>query len=332
MQSSGLSARDADAFAIALKPRMNLAKDGWSSPDARFIETVFHPDVSALDGYGSTLEFWLRSNHALRVIISSSKAIDQQTLDFYWGPDQQTLKLASGRVLKRTQDNPLPRYQWTEGASSIFAQPGLLLDTMTPPPSGNQGAPQPFFGGPPKAADLVKVETLLDSLRIGSANRWREQLTQLRPETWAPEFQTSKTSSATTDDLRAQKLGVLPRTTLTIGPNRLELARGAIHGRAVGLCTKILCTRIYRDSEGSTDSADAIIDGHWWHFENLATNEDEPTFRTSPASVDGGDVTIYPTAEAALDKSYRWWGIDFGTETQAARRNEQRELLLRPVQ
>jgi hypothetical protein len=332
MQSFGLSAKEADSFANDLRPRTNLAKDGWASPDARFIERVFHPDVSAGSGYGSTLEFWLKSNHALRVIVSSTKAIDPQTLDFYWGPDQQTVKLASGRVLKRTQNNPSFGYQWTEGANSSFAQTGLLLDSIPPPPAGNQGTPQPFFGSPSTASDLAKAETLLDALKIGNAKLWREQLTQLRPINWAVEVQHSNLSTVTTDDLRAQKLGVLNRTFLEISPNQLQLVGSVVHGKAVGLCSKTICTRIYRDSEGSTDSADLLIDGHWWHFENLATNEDEPTFRTSPASTDSGDVTIYPTAEAALDKSYRWWGIDFGTDVQAARRNEQRELLLRPVQ
>ncbi len=332
MQSTGLRAIDADAFAIALSPRADLAKDGWSSSDARFSETVFHPDLSA-SGFASTLEFRLKTNHALRVIVGSSKAINPQWLDFYGGPNPQTVKLASGRVLKKTQGLPASGYEWTDGANSNFAQAGLLDPRMdSPAPSRNQGAPEAFFRDPMPSTDLAKVETLLDALQIGNTNRWRELLTQLRPETWAPEFQTSNTSSVTTDDLHAQKLSFLDRTFLDIGPNKIQLAGSVVHGKTVGLCTKILCTRIYFDQASSTHSADVIIDEHWWHFENLATDEDEPTFRTSPASTGGGDVVIYPTAEAGLDKSYRWWGIDFGTGTQAARRNEQRELFLRPVQ
>jgi hypothetical protein len=334
MQSYGLSANDADAFANALTPRTNLAKDGWASPNAKFIETTFRPDLSASDRSGSTLEFRLRENHALRVIVASSKAIDAQMLDFYWGlgPNPITVTLPSGRVLNRLRDAPSSAYYWSDGTNSSFAQTGLLLDTAPPPIPTNQGLPQAFFRDGAPTKDTAAIEALLDALNNGNAKLWRRQLTKLRPETWTPELQASNTASVTTDDLRQQKLGVLPRTTLTIGSNRLELAGGAVHGKAVGLCTKTLCTRIYRDQASSTDSADVIIDGHWWHFENLATNEDEPTFRTSPAAADGGDTTVFPTADAALDKSYRWWGIDFGTKVQAARRNEQRDLFLRPVQ
>jgi hypothetical protein len=332
MQSDGLTREGADSFAAALTPRANLAKEGWASRDARFIETAFLPDVSSSDRYQSTLEFWLKSNHALRVTVSSSKAVDPQTLDFYWGPNLQTVTLGSGRVLRKTQNNPLPGYQWYEGKNSSFAQTSLLLDTMTPPPSGTQGVPQAFLGASPSTQDLAKVEGLLDALHIGNVKLWRKQLAELRPINWDAAVQSSNLNAVTTEDLRAQKLGVLNRTSLQIDPNQLELMGSAVHGKAVGLCTKILCTRIYRDSESTTDSADLLIDGHWWHFENLATNEDEPTFRTSPSSTGGGDVMIFPTAEAALDKSYRWWGIDFGTEVQAARRNEQRELFLRPIQ
>jgi hypothetical protein len=332
MQSYGLSARDADAFANALTPRMNLAKDGWASPNPRFIETTFHPDLSASDRAGSTLEFWLKANHALRVIASSARAIDTQTSNFYWGTDELSVKLPSGRVVMSSPNRPGSAYHWTDRANLTFAQTGLLLDPAMLPTPSTQGVPQPFFRDPAPAKDSAAIETLLGTLQIGNAKLWREQLTKLRPINWTGEVQSSNLSSATTEDLRALKLGVLPRTLLTIGPNRLELTGNNVHGKAVGLCTKTLCTRIYSDQPSSTYSADLVVDGHWWHFENLATNEDEPTFRTSPAAADGGDITVFPTADAALDKFYRWWGIDFGTKVQAARRNEQRDLFLRPVQ
>jgi hypothetical protein len=333
MQSSGLSAKDADSFVTALTPRTNLAHDGWATPDGRFVETVLHPDVSAGSRYGSTLEFWSKSNHLLRVVIGSSKAASTKWLDFYTGLDRATVRTPSGRLLTKLQSGPRSSYLWTEGANSNFAQVGLIQDRFTPPPSANQGAPEVYFDELAlQTQDLAKAEILLDALRVGTSQQWSQQLTTLRPELWAAKDQASSTGRVSTDDLRAQKLGFLARTPLTIGPNQLQIAGGKIHGKAVGLCTKTLCTRIYRDSESSTDSADAIINGHWWHFENLATNEDEPTFRTSPATTGGGDVTIFPTADAPLDKFYRWWGIDFGTTTQAARRNEQRELHLRPIQ
>ena len=250
---------------------------------------------------------------------------------FYWGPDPLQVELASGRVVTRgqTQTNS---YQWTDRANSNFAQFGVVNERMGSQASRSQGAPEPFFNGPSSAADNAKVEILLDALKIGTSKQWSKQLIQLQPDIWAEANQTSNSGGVTTDDLRAQKLGFLGRTRLTIGPNELHLVGPAIHGKAVGLCTTTLCTRIYYSADSFTYSADLIIDGHWWHFENLFTKEDEPTFRTSPSSTGGGDVMIYPKAEAGLDKSYRWWGIDFGPDVQAARRNEQRELFLRPVQ
>lgn len=103
----------------------------------------------------------------------------------------------------------------------------------------------------------------------------------------------------------------------------LRREKDFVPGRAF-VCTQNSCSSVYF-IEGPTQAADLLIEGHWWHFEELGINDKIPLWTTSPK------LENPFTAEDNTKDRTRWFAIDLGPDTRLARSRNDGEILGRPL-
>jgi hypothetical protein len=162
---------------------------------------------------------------------------------------------------------------------------------------------QGFGDGELSEADQKDVFFLLGHVRAGSADEWR----------------------SLTAGLQASMLQVPIQRSMRFGPLEVTLRREKdfVPGRAF-MCTQNTCASLYF-IESLTQAADLLVDGHWWHFEELGMDEKIPPWTTSPKLENAF------TAEDNTKDRTRWYAIDLGPETRLARSRKDGEILGRPI-
>jgi hypothetical protein len=316
LQATGMPVGDVEAFGRALQPRPDLLKKGWATPEG-FVEAISVPPRKVREGVVSSLSF-LSTDRVMRVSIQASYR-DNPSLPFGdVGQTQDTVALASGRRVKFRR--AFGHYYWweesgmefyaavTRGSSGRGLEPGFESGIG----SSQQG--ENFY--PPVEAlpdrHLDSVLDLLNRVSLGNDEQWRSLTVGFQASLHAPQL------------LATNLIG--NNTLQTRGSKTVTRTNGKVFNMPRTLCAYALCAPIYRSWDQSALEADLLIDDHWWHFRQIANYDKRtPKYLTSPA------LERPTTDEAKTDDVYKWWAIDFGTETQAARNENEWALLLRPL-
>jgi hypothetical protein len=152
-------------------------------------------------------------------------------------------------------------------------------------------------------AEKQEVFYLLARVRAGNADEWRSLTAGLQASMLQVPIQRS---------MRFESLEVT-----------LRREKDSVPGRAY-MCTKNTGASIYF-IESLTQAADLLIDGHWWHFEELGIDDKIPEWTTSPKLKNS-----FTAEDNAKDRT-RWYAIDLGPETRLARSRKDGEILGRPI-
>jgi hypothetical protein len=152
-------------------------------------------------------------------------------------------------------------------------------------------------------SDQDDVFFLLAHVRAGDADEWR----------------------SLTGELQASMLQVPVQRTMRFGSQEVTLRRETdfVPGRAY-MCTKNTCASLY-NIEYLKQAADLLLDGHWWHFEELGVDDKIPVWTTSPKA-----LRPFVAEDDAKDRT-RWYAIDLGSDTRLARSRKDGEILGRPI-
>jgi hypothetical protein len=316
LEAHGMPSSDVQAFGRALAPRPNLLQQGWSTSKG-FSEQILLPTRRMPTGTQSSLTFIStldnKSTLVLRMYPASGNEDSKIDIgDLYDHPEE--VMLPSGREIKFSRDYT-HNYWWTESGYDFTA---TVLRGDTDDGTTVWVGSQQFFGAsysrlePLPDSHLDGVLDLLDRVDLGNDQQWQALTAKYQ-----------------------RSLQDLPSIgTVTIGGHRLVTRTSKTTAQTppnairppFALCTPSACARIYSSWDGLAKEADLLIDGHWWHFRQIANyDKSAPKYFTSP----GADT--FKTCRANFDRIYSWWGIDFGPKVTAARKESESQLLLRPL-
>jgi hypothetical protein len=194
---------------------------------------------------------------------------------------------------------------FVEGTYTYFV--AASRDNDNAEPGNRQGQRDYFHGrfgsGELSDADELELFLLLGHVRAGNADEWRSLTAGLQSQM----LQIPETRS-----LRFGSLDV------TLRQEKKDFIGGHTY-----MCTKNSCSSLYNIE--NTQAADLLIDGHWWHFEELLFDGKIPTWTTSPKM-----KAPFTAADNAQDRT-RWYAIDLGPDTRLARSRKDGEILGRPI-
>lgn len=308
LQALGLPRNEVEVFGRNLTARPNLLQKGWATPNG-YTEQIAPPKRSVKFGIQSSLTFTSTLDGQTRVVVNlrpaEKAAIEANDL---YDPLPQTT-LPSGRIVTFNKEFD-HNYWWTESGYRFEATVLRSNDRD----GSRQGATQQSEGFYSTLEALPQrhpegVLDLLDRFQLGNDEQWLALTAG---------YQSSLHSLPSLGTVQIGGLNILTRTLPKTGresPTTLRLP--------YALCAYSVCAPIYYN--GLAREADLLIDDHWWHFRQIPNyDKTVPTYFTRPP------VDSFKTGEAAFDRIYRWWGIDFGTEITAAR-TANSEILLRPL-
>ncbi len=305
VEARGLTDADVEAFAHALQPKSEDPLQGWRSPDDRFRPVDTTSDPGRAIGTRSAVAFRSRLDPNLNVVASMTEIADGQRDDpsvseFDPTPTSSLVKLPSGKMVTLRRDTQ--SYGWSaEGFEFSVSYARGADDGRSIETDYSQGMPYLISGTGAtstfSATRVREIEQLVQRVQVGSKAQWSQQLSDHQARLLAVPVANHLTAGTYTVNLRVSTDPTVPQTA----------------------CTHLLCSPVYRNNDRR--SADLEIDSHWWHFEEVPASEPIPTWRTSPAA---------PAEAHPYYRQYGWYGVDLGPTAQAARRNDDNELLARP--
>jgi hypothetical protein len=310
IEAYGMPSSDVRSLGRSLKARAKLLENGWSTPKG-FSEQIVVPQRQASEGIQSLLMFRSTLDGKTRVVVQVRRAGEEALEIGDLHDPRGTASLPSGRVVTFNREFR-HNYSWKE-SSYEFSVTVWRSDIETLGSVGSTQQTRNDFSRLEPLPDrhLDGILDLLDRIRLGNDEQWR-----------------SLTAGYQASLNRLPSLRIMH-----IGSNEIETRGIDLRAKGGGrmgteptvLCAYSVCAPIYRSSNGTTKEADLLIDDHWWHFRQIATDKTVPKYFTSPA------VDSFKTGEADFDQTHKWWGIDFGPTVTAARHSEEASLLLRPL-
>ncbi len=317
LQATGMPAVAVRDFGRALRPRPDLLKKGWATPKG-FSEILAVRQRKVNEGVVSSLSFLSTVDGTTRLSIQT-RFLDAPSLSF--GRVQtppKIVELASGRKVKFRRE--WGHYYWWEESGMEFyvavgrgsSGPGIVSGPGYGIGTSQQG--ENFFPTVDELPDrhLDGVLDLLNRVSLGDDEQWRSLTAG---------FQASLHNLQLLGTIKMGNNTIETRGIRTVLENSSETSN-----TPTALCAYSVCAPIYRSWNQSALEADLLIDDHWWHFRQIANYDKQvPKYLTSPA------LERMPTDEAKTDRVYKWWGVDFGTKTQAAHNENEWALLLRPL-
>jgi hypothetical protein len=311
LEAYGIPSSDVRDLGRRLTPRPNLLQNGWFTPEG-FTEQIVTPRRAVLEGIQSSLTFTSALDGKTRVIVQMRRAGEPTIEIGDLRDERETVELPNGRAVKFNRGFR-HNYWWTESGYEFSA---TLLRSEHEDRRG--------FGSVHQATDtfslveplpdrhLDGVLDLLDRIRLEKSEQWRSLTAR---------YQASLRELVLLDTAKIHGHSIETRGVRVSVPGK-----GTVSIVPMALCTNSLCSPIYGSSDGLAREADLLIDDHWWHFRQIAKfDKTIPKYFTSPA------VDRFETGEANFDSTYKWWGIDFGPKTTAARNANEPNLLLRPL-
>lgn len=311
LEAYGIPSSDVRDLGRRLTARPKLLQNGWLTPEG-FTEQIVTPRRTALEGIQSSLTFTSTLDGKTRVIVQMRHASEPTIEIGDLRDERETVGLPNGRAVKFNRGFR-HNYWWTESGYEFSA---TLLRSEHEDRRGfgsvQQATETYSLVEPLPDRHLDGVFDLLDRIRLEKSEQWR-----------------SLTASYQASLRELVLLGTAKihgHSIETRGVRVSVLGKGIVSTTPMALCTNSLCSPIYGSSDGLAREADLLIDDHWWHFRQIAKFDKLiPKYFTSPA------VDRFTTGEANFDSTYKWWGIDFGPKTTAARNANEPYLILRPL-
>jgi hypothetical protein len=316
LEAHGMPSTDVQAFGRALTARRNLLEQGWSTPKG-FSEQIALPTRKTLFGTQSSLTIvsTLDGKSTLMLQMYPANGLDDAKIDIgdlYDRPEK--VALPSGRKVKFSRDYT-HNYWWTESGYEFRAT--VLRSDLNDGTTAGIGGQQ-FFGAsysrlePLPDRHLDGMLDLLDRVGLGNDKDW---------QALTAKYQRSLQDLPSIGTVTIDGHQLVTRTAKATGKKSSSTYR-----LPYALCTPSICARIYNNWNGLAREADILIDGHWWHFRQIANYDKTiPKYFTSPV------IDTFKTGRANFDRTYSWWGIDFGPNVTAVREESESQLLLRPL-
>jgi hypothetical protein len=316
LEARGMPSSDVQAFGRALTARRNLLEQGWSTPKG-FSEQISRPTRRAFFGTQSSLTIVsaLDGKSTLVLQMYPADAVDDSKIDnadLYDRPEE--VVLPSGRKVSFSR-NYTHNYWWTESGYEFRAT--VLRSDLNDGTTEGIGSQQ-FFGAsysrlePLPDRHLDGMLDLLDRVGLGNDKDW---------QALTAKYQRSLQDLPSIGTVTIDGHQLVTRTAKTTGKRSTNASR-----LPYALCTPSICARVYNSWNGLAKEADILIDGHWWHFRQIANYDKTiPKYFTSP------DIDTFKTGRANFDRVYSWWGVDFGPKVTAARNESESQPLLRPL-
>jgi hypothetical protein len=310
VEAHGMPSSDVRIFGRSLTARPKLLEKGWATPKG-FSEQIAIPKREMYEGIQSSLMFQSTLDGKTRVVVQMHRT-GEQTLDIGDLYPRETVRLPSGRVVTFRREFR-HNYSWRESGYE-FSVTVLRSDMETLGAAGSTQQIRLDFSRlePLPNRHLDGILDLLDRIRIGNDEQWRSLTAGFQ---------------ASMHDFQSLSDGTIGGHVIqTRGLRTVIKEKGQVLHTTTTLCAYSVCAPIYQSSGYPAKEADLLIDDHWWHFRQIAkTDKTNPRYFTSPA------VDSFKTGEVDFDQTYKWWGIDFGPKTTAARHADEQTLLLRPL-
>ncbi len=310
VEARGMPSSDVRDFGRTLTARADLLQNGWSTPKG-FTEQISVPPRSAFEGIQSSLIVRSNLDGKTRVLLQMRRAQEPavETEDLRGPPETSTLP--SGRVVKFGREFA-HNYWWMESGYEFRA---TVLRSDNEDRNGGKATQQTkwFYSFEPLPNRHVGgVLDLLDRVGLGNDEDWRSLTAG---------YQAALQQMPSLGALQIAGHTIITRTLPRDGAEQPGVTR-----TPYALCAYSICAPIYNSADGLAREADLLIDDDWWHFRQIANYDKAiPRYFTSPP------FDRFKTGGAKLDRVYKWWGINFGRVTTAARNSEEQTLLLRPL-